>query len=324
MFSICAKALNNDTETSQTQRSGNFERKAITPPPAITPSTCSQSTRRIQQNISSSRYQPSKTSQRSPGPSIRQKSKGKTNSWERQIKKQNMLQERAFGSPKENPFASFKFDPNDLESQMEARARETEVEEKSSVLNSTATPISARPQWRRNSSVGGSSRSLGPLRKIRAVSRPATSSVREAEILRQKANEFNAYMSRPAQMYNSYDSACEHYNSQGSRSGHLSGLSGFNGNHHTRPYSWNQGVVSSSPSRDNYYPRDHEAMFHPDQWESIQGCHQNYQGNGQPIYSQDFCSSQYLSDPRAREFSPHYNELVNPPQYSDQYTDNQV
>ncbi len=44
-------------------------------------------------------------------------------SWQKQKKKQHQFQQRAFGSPKENPFSKFKFDPNNVEKQLEMESQ---------------------------------------------------------------------------------------------------------------------------------------------------------------------------------------------------------
>jgi ATP-dependent DNA helicase HFM1/MER3 len=66
--------------------------------------------------------------------------------WQKEQKKQQNLQKRAFRSPKENPFAAFKFDPNDVEKVLEQESKKTlsEVKDEYSIHSSIIPPRQAR------------------------------------------------------------------------------------------------------------------------------------------------------------------------------------
>ena len=62
--------------------------------------------------------------------------------WQREKKEQQNLQQRAFRSPKENPFVAFKFDPNDVEKVLEQESKKSlsEVKDGYSVHSSILPP----------------------------------------------------------------------------------------------------------------------------------------------------------------------------------------
>lgn len=125
-------------------------------------------------------------------------------SWKRQKKEQKVLQQRAFGSPKENPFSSFKFDPNDCEQELEKSCEiivpptshtpttKTPIMSRRIIPKSTPkpahfnkSPVMAHVQ--RRSRFSSLARSRNDLTSI--TSRP---NIPRQEILRQKAQEQEA------------------------------------------------------------------------------------------------------------------------------------
>jgi len=123
-------------------------------------------------------------------------------SWQRQKKDQKSLQQRAFGSHRENPFSSFKFDPNECEKELEKSCKSmiskshtptnrTPVSIQSIIPTSTPTPTrNGSPimnhQQRR-------SRFLTLARKKASTSAGSHLDIQRQEILRQKAQEQEGY-----------------------------------------------------------------------------------------------------------------------------------
>lgn len=131
-------------------------------------------------------------------------------SWQSQKKKQREFQQRAFGSPKENPFSKFKFDPNNVEKQLEMESKDTLERETATSTIIPPTTDTARFQShalhveRRSrflsSGIGTmktpakslNTKFIGSARR-RRVGTPYQ--CRHTDILRQKAAEQQAYAS---------------------------------------------------------------------------------------------------------------------------------
>ena len=127
-------------------------------------------------------------------------------SWQKQKKRQKRFQQRAFGSPKENPFSMFKFDPNDVEKQLEIELGTHTVVKSASDEGQTILPVSSQgsqfqaPPSRRSSTYSimkskspklSSSKLIGSLKR-RKVGTPIQ--CRQPDLLRQKAAEQQYYV----------------------------------------------------------------------------------------------------------------------------------
>ena len=128
-------------------------------------------------------------------------------SWKRQKKEQKILQQRAFGSPKENPFSSFKFDPNECEKELEKSCEtiipptshtpttKTPVMSRSIIPKSTPTPTHfnkspVMAHLQRRSRFSSLARSRNDVTSI-----TSRLNIPRQEILRQKAQEQEALRS---------------------------------------------------------------------------------------------------------------------------------
>lgn len=135
-------------------------------------------------------------------------------SWQLQKKKQQKFQKRAFGSPKENPFSKFRFDPNDVESQIELESktisdRHPEVETiipqslQSSMGRSNGPHFERRSRFISNgiNKFKTPSKALG--HNFTGSSRRGRIGIpnRQPDLLRQKAAEQQAYVSSREQNY---------------------------------------------------------------------------------------------------------------------------
>lgn len=145
-------------------------------------------------------------------------------SWNKQKKRQKRFQQRAFGSPKENPFSMFKFDPNNVEKQLElASGTSSEMATSSSFGPSVLPPTTShgvhqqkmkhaarRSRFHSNIGLAPSEHSVSKLvgsSKRRKVSTPIQ--MRQPDLLRQKAAEQQSYIMtsrqcRSSQYYDLY------------------------------------------------------------------------------------------------------------------------
>ena len=129
--------------------------------------------------------------------------------WQKQKKEQNAFQQRAFGSPKENPFAAFKFDPNDCEKNLEQESKNNNQAE---VAFHTIIPPSVRTPQNQTGMNHAQRRSRflssGPPNNRTPIKSKATTFIGSArrnksaiahlriptqDLLRQKAEEQQAY-----------------------------------------------------------------------------------------------------------------------------------
>jgi len=117
--------------------------------------------------------------------------------WQHQNREQRVLQQGAFHSPKQNPFSSFQFDPNDCESMLDKRVNETKQDQANS-SSLSVIPASVQPQrlnTDNRSRFWTSRKSFRSARKagVRKGVSPALTRVRNHELLGMKANELQTY-----------------------------------------------------------------------------------------------------------------------------------
>lgn len=206
----------------QTEKSDNvseIDRTVVTPSPSMFES----SARRTGQNSTSSAVKvPSERKRRESrtpithedGPALsRQPKRARShqNTWQKEKKEQKVLQQRAFGSPKENPFSAFQFDPNDTEKQLEQQSQNNHQADpdfnRSIIPPSSRSPINSNTpvihaQRRSRFLSGGRPQQRTPP-KYKATSfvgsarrhKSATAHVRpqNQDLLRQKAEEQQSY-----------------------------------------------------------------------------------------------------------------------------------
>lgn len=114
------------------------------------------------------------------------------NSWQREKKQQHSLQQRAFKSPRENPFSQFKYDPNDVEKVLEQETRKSEnqkIEDPFSVLPMQMTYDRSRSRFfesRRKPIRSSFSSFIGSARRNRVGAAQIPTG---QDLLRQKAYE---------------------------------------------------------------------------------------------------------------------------------------
>ena len=114
--------------------------------------------------------------------------------WKKQKRQQTSLQERAFGRAKENPFETFKFDPNNIENQLDSAVNKSILPP--SVMNKSQNLNKIHAQRRSRFISGNPSKSnllfsAGSGRRKRAGI--TSSRLSNHEILRMKAEEQQAY-----------------------------------------------------------------------------------------------------------------------------------
>lgn len=128
-----SSSFSRQTQKKDTMPSDMEDRTVVTPSPSLLESSARRRDNNpapFASNISSQRQQ---RETRKPAPrenvSARhfnsKRTKSNQKSWQREKKDQKAFQQRAFGSPKENPFSAFKFDPNESEKQLEQQAEIT-------------------------------------------------------------------------------------------------------------------------------------------------------------------------------------------------------
>ena len=133
----------------------------------------------------------------------------KKGTWQRQKKEQKAFQQRAFGSPKENPFSAFKFDPNNCEEQLEQEShvnKHTETVFDSVIppsfsASATKTPMVhaqrrsrflSRGYTNTNKNTSQKSFFVGSARRNKSVS-ASFRTPNSQDLLRQKAEEQQTY-----------------------------------------------------------------------------------------------------------------------------------
>ncbi len=130
-------------------------------------------------------------------------------SWQIQKKKQKQFQQRAFGSPKENPFSKFRFDPNNVEGQLEIESShpiEKSVEPGSIIppsVNSTMNQYHSTHFDRRSRFLSkgiGTAKSPSTLNTFVGSTRRGRVGIpyqlRQDQLLHQKAAEQKAYLAQ--------------------------------------------------------------------------------------------------------------------------------
>lgn len=126
-------------------------------------------------------------------------------SWKTQRKKQQQFQKRAFGSPKENPFSKFRFDPNCVERQLEIESRNN-IERQPIIESSVPLTLNASTECsnglhieRKYQSLSATAMASKPLNTlIGSARRRKVGTVHQnwqSELLRKKAAEQQAYSS---------------------------------------------------------------------------------------------------------------------------------
>jgi hypothetical protein len=128
-------------------------------------------------------------------------------SWIVQKQKQQKFQRRAFGSPKENPFAKFRFDPNSVEKQLEMESENhTDRPNVTSVIPPSVDSSKHRNdishverRYRKTPSRNLNVKFTGSARRG-IVGNPHQ--FRQADVLRQKAAEQQAYANTNHQYFN--------------------------------------------------------------------------------------------------------------------------
>jgi hypothetical protein len=129
--------------------------------------------------------------------------RAQNSTWQRKRFEQQSLQQRAFGSQKENPFSSFKFDPNNVENQLEQESNNASQTALSSDISASfpleKSEVNLRHSQRRSRFLSaGSSRGLQtPSKRFQAMRRQRTVSayprISMQQLLLQKATEQETY-----------------------------------------------------------------------------------------------------------------------------------
>jgi len=125
--------------------------------------------------------------------------------WQREKQKQSMMQKHAFSSPRENPFSTFKFDPNNVESKLDSLSKQTSIQQR--IETNTSFMISrgnARSRFHQKNNVTRPSNSYSVLRGKRRRTVTSGVCVGGQDLLRLKASEQAAFSRRNTTMKNNY------------------------------------------------------------------------------------------------------------------------
>ena len=166
------------------------------------PGTCTRTSLGVKRNSSKNNGQMASRDRHSRGP---KRLRAQNSTWQRKRFEQQSFQQRAFGSQKENPFSSFKFDPNNVENQFEQESNNaSQVSHLHSDDISASTPlenleINLRHSQRRSRFLSaGSGRGLQtPAKRFQTMRRQRTvtsyPSISMKQLLHQKATEQETY-----------------------------------------------------------------------------------------------------------------------------------